>query len=62
MELLDRTIYCPYCGEQIEILLDDSIAEEDYYEDCAVCCRPIRIRHSVDISGEIQLQILRDDE
>jgi hypothetical protein len=34
-------IHCPYCGEAIEILVDCSVAEQSYVEDCAVCCQPI---------------------
>ncbi len=36
MELLNRQISCPYCGENIALLIDDSTAEQDYYEDCSV--------------------------
>lgn len=32
---------CPYCGEQIELLVDCSVATQEYVEDCSVCCRPI---------------------
>ena len=62
MELLSRSITCPYCGEGIELLIDDSATGQDYYEDCSVCCRPIRIQVSVDIEGDCTLEILRDDE
>jgi hypothetical protein len=78
MELHNKTISCPYCGESIELLIDDSVSEhmsmdgrykdnagavvEDYFEDCSVCCRPIRIQLNVDYEGVSQLTILRDDE
>jgi hypothetical protein len=62
MELLNRTISCPYCGEAIELLIDDSANGQDYFEDCSVCCRPIRVQLSVDFEGDCQLVILRDDE
>jgi hypothetical protein len=62
MELLNRSVTCPYCGEGIELLIDDSVDESDYYEDCSVCCRPIRIQVSVGYEGDCQLMILRDDE
>ena len=62
MELLNKNINCPYCGEVIELLLDDSASEQDYYEDCAVCCRPIRIRLHVEIDGNCEVVISREDE
>lgn len=62
MELLDRKITCPYCGENIDVLIDDSVSESDYYEDCSVCCRPIRIQLNVDFEGECQVVVLREDE
>ena len=41
-------IQCPYCGESIEILVDDSAGAQRYIEDCQVCCRPIAIAVSVE--------------
>lgn len=32
---------CPYCGEEIEIVVDGSVDHQQYVEDCSVCCRPI---------------------
>ena len=34
-------VHCPYCGEEIEIVVDGSIDHQQYVEDCSVCCRPI---------------------
>ncbi len=34
-------IYCPYCGEIIEVIVDLSVDHQEYVEDCSVCCRPI---------------------
>lgn len=62
MELLNRTISCPYCGKNIELLIDDSVSSQDYFEDCSVCCRPIRVQVSVDFEGDCQVAVLRDDE
>lgn len=62
MELLNRYISCPYCGENIELLIDDSATDQDYFEDCSVCCRPIRIQLNVDFKGDCQMLVLRDDE
>ncbi|MGV8940614.1 MAG: CPXCG motif-containing cysteine-rich protein [Lysobacter sp.] len=52
-------IHCPCCGELVELLIDDSIEQQDYTEDCQVCCRPIRVSvvilddiPQVSVSGE----------
>ena len=34
---------CPYCWQQISMLLDPSIGKQEYIEDCEVCCNPIQI-------------------
>jgi hypothetical protein len=34
-------VYCPYCGEIIEVIVDLSVDHQEYVEDCSVCCRPI---------------------
>ncbi len=39
---------CPYCWSEISMLLDLSVEEQAYVEDCEVCCRPIRIRYAVE--------------
>jgi hypothetical protein len=37
-------VYCPYCGELNVIALDPAGgSEQDYVEDCQVCCRPWRL-------------------
>ncbi len=34
---------CPYCWESISMLLDSSIQNQKYIEDCEICCNPIEI-------------------
>lgn len=34
---------CPYCWEEISMLLDVSISHQVYVEDCEVCCNPIEL-------------------
>lgn len=43
-----ETIQCPYCGESIDLFVDDSVEEQQYIEDCQVCCRPIHVSVSSD--------------
>ena len=50
--LTEKPISCPNCGETITILVDDSLPEQQYVEDCQVCCRPIVLSVSVDSDGD----------
>lgn len=36
---------CPYCNEQISMLLETYYPEQSYIEDCEVCCKPIQISY-----------------
>jgi len=36
-------VECPACGERIDLTVDTSVAEQEYVEDCAVCCRPMQV-------------------
>lgn len=61
-EMEFRMFHCPYCGEPVELALDGSAGAQDYVEDCAVCCRPIRVVLQVDGDGNTDAQLLRDDD
>jgi len=39
---------CPYCWEEISMVLDTSVKTQSYVEDCEVCCNPIQVRYSVE--------------
>ena len=41
-------IQCPYCWETLDISVDPSVQEQEYVEDCQVCCRPIVIHVTFD--------------
>lgn len=54
----ETTVYCPHCGEPNEIALDPgSGSEQEYVEDCQVCCRPwlMYVRYSRDGSAEVDV-------
>jgi len=34
---------CPYCWENISMLIDTSQTHQSYIEDCEICCNPIQI-------------------
>jgi transcription elongation factor Elf1 len=45
---MEHFFTCPYCGEEISMVLDMSVSSQTYVEDCEVCCRPIEIRYAIE--------------
>ena len=56
-----KTIFCPYCNEQLDIVVDGSTDEQEYIEDCQVCCRPITFRVRVE-PEEVSVEILTEHQ
>jgi hypothetical protein len=47
---------CPSCGEEIVVPLDLSAgSEQEYVEDCPVCCHPNIVRVEMEEDGEIRV-------
>ena len=44
--MYEQFFQCPYCWEEISMLLDPSISQQTYVEDCEVCCNPIEVTAS----------------
>lgn len=42
--MLEHHFQCPYCWQDISMLLDPSVKNQTYVEDCEVCCNPIELR------------------
>jgi hypothetical protein len=45
---MEHFFSCPYCWEEISMILDTSVNTQTYVEDCEVCCNPIQIRYSIE--------------
>ena len=58
----EQQLHCPYCGERISIVVDHSVAEQAYIEDCEVCCRPIEFTCRIDTEGAAILTANRGDD
>jgi len=43
--MIEHFFQCPYCFEQISMLLEESSEVQNYIEDCEVCCQPIQIEY-----------------
>lgn len=41
--MFEHHFQCPYCWQDISMLLDSSIENQSYIEDCEVCCNPMQI-------------------
>ncbi|MGB5242456.1 MAG: CPXCG motif-containing cysteine-rich protein [Lutimonas sp.] len=48
---------CPYCWQEISMLMDPSIPDQNYVEDCEVCCNPIEINPVFQENELIELNI-----
>jgi len=45
---MEHSFTCPYCGEEISVVIDLSVRRQSYIEDCEVCCKPVEISYSVE--------------
>jgi len=57
-----RNIACPYCNEVIELLIDCTIAQQEYIEDCSVCCQPVIINISINDQQEVTINTRQENE
>ena len=39
---------CPYCWQEISMLFDLSTPEQEYIEDCEICCNPIQVYYTAE--------------
>jgi Cysteine-rich CPXCG len=60
--LSEQPVSCPYCGEGITVLVDQSLPDHEYIEDCQVCCRPIVLCVSVETDGGIAVSAKSENE
>jgi hypothetical protein len=53
-------IYCPYCGEVLELLVEEDLRGQ-LVQDCEVCCNPIQLDIRRDEWGDPQVGVERTD-
>lgn len=54
--------HCPYCDAAISLLLDASIEQQTYIEDCEVCCQPVTVRITFSDDSNYSLQLFQENE
>lgn len=53
---------CPYCGEPLELAVDEfGGRRQSYVEDCVVCCRPMEVRVTL-VDDDVEVSVRRQDE
>ena len=60
--LAEQVVSCPYCGEAIEVLIDQQEAGNEYIEDCQVCCKPIIFSIAVYSDGNLSVSVRDENE
>ncbi|BEU03275.1 CPXCG motif-containing cysteine-rich protein [Agarivorans sp. OAG1] len=59
---VEKMISCPTCGHHTPLIMDASNGDQDFYEDCRVCCNPIHCRLQVDESNDKLLAFVDADD
>lgn len=59
----ESSAFCPYCGEPVEVLVDeDGGRHQSYVEDCPVCCSPWQVEVVRDAEGAWAVALRTADE
>jgi len=60
--LAQERVNCPYCGERIDVLIDEQEAGHSYIEDCQICCKPIVFKLSATLEGELTVLVYDEND
>mgnify|MGYP002630250328 CR=1 FL=1 len=60
-EIMEINDSCPYCGSAISLLIDLSVEQQSYIEDCEVCCRPISVHFQMN-DDVPEISLLQENE
>lgn len=50
---------CPYCWQSISMVVESNYSNQQYIEDCEVCCNPIEISYIIEDSHLISIEAKR---
>ncbi len=51
--MIDYYFICPHCWEKQIKLIDPSVTEQSFIEDCEVCCNPIEFFIEINYSSVV---------
>lgn len=53
----EEAIDCPFCAENLTVLIDLSVESQSYIEDCQVCCRPMQLSYAVTGQDSVNVEV-----
>jgi len=57
--MLEHFFTCPYCWENVSMLLDPDMSGEVYVEDCQVCCNPIEVEFQIHDDRVVKFEAIK---
>ncbi|SIS55814.1 CPXCG motif-containing cysteine-rich protein [Neptunomonas antarctica] len=61
-ELLETSVYCPYCAEKISVTVEVLDESQEFIEDCQVCCQPITVAVAISTEGSYSISVRSENE
>ncbi|MET4000562.1 CPXCG motif-containing cysteine-rich protein [Marinobacterium sp. MBR-109] len=53
-------LLCPWCSEPISLMIEVTEPEQEYTEDCPVCCSPILVQVSIGNQERPEVRVERE--
>jgi len=60
--IFSMQVQCPYCGEAFEVVIDHCGENQQYIEDCQICCQPINFNILVNEMQGVQVNVSAENE
>ncbi len=51
-------LQCPHCWEILELLVDTTLGNQEYTEDCSVCCHPMVVQ--IEIAEQLSVTAIKE--
>lgn len=59
---IEQEFICPYCLERVNVSIDAYAKEQEFTEDCQVCCNPLMFTVKLDKEGNVlEFRVERPD-
>lgn len=57
-----KQVQCPCCWETFAAVIDCSVTEQEYVEDCYVCCRPLIFQVQTDGAEVTAINVISENQ